>query len=242
MGGAFSSSSSNSKAKTAPPNAVNRQAEISDVDRAVLDLKNTRDRLTRYRNKLQADSDKLVEQARHAKLHGRKETALGLLRLRKYKTQQANGVDEQLLTVLQMVETIDSKQNEKQLLDALAIGKDALKRMHEETTVDDVLHLMDQIQEEIAVEQEITEILQGVPTLSPADELAVEQELAQMQEDMMSETGSKREEGTATSAVHELPAVPTTKLPDLPTRTTTTPTITSSTAATQQPERVAIPG
>jgi phage shock protein A len=74
MGGAFSSGGSGSSGSKA-----NRRAEISDIDRAVLDLKNARDRLTRYRNKLQADSDKLVEQARHAKSKGRNETALGLL-------------------------------------------------------------------------------------------------------------------------------------------------------------------
>jgi phage shock protein A len=76
MGGAFSSGGS---VGSSGGSKVNRRTEISDIDRAVLDLKNARDRLTRYRNKLQADSDKLVEQARQAKLKGRKETALGLL-------------------------------------------------------------------------------------------------------------------------------------------------------------------
>jgi hypothetical protein len=153
-------------------------------------------------------------------------------RLRKYKTQQANAVDEQLLTVLKMVETIDSKQNEKQVLDALASGKDALKKMHEETTVDDILKLMDQIQEEIAVEQEITEILQGVPTLSPADELAVEKELETMQAEI---NATKVDDAAA-----QLPAVPTTKLPDLP---TSEPIAAGpSTGKPQRPDRVAVPG
>jgi charged multivesicular body protein 6 len=241
MGGAFSSAggsgSASSKNKQQSLQA-SRRAEISDIDRAVLDLKNARDRLTRYRNKLQTDSDKLVEQARKAKLKGRNETALGLLRLRKYKSQQADAVDGQLLTVLQMVETIDSKQNEKQVLDALASGKDALKLMHEQTTVDDVLNLFDEIKEELEVEREITEILQGVPTLSPADEAAVEEELERMEAEM---NGTKVDEAAAAAA--ELPAVPTTKLPDLP----TTEAIASSnaaaaTATAAKPERVAVPG
>jgi predicted metalloprotease len=37
-----------------------------------------------------------------------------------------------------MVETIDSKQNDSAILQAMAIGKDTLKKMHEETTVEDV--------------------------------------------------------------------------------------------------------
>jgi hypothetical protein len=146
-------------------------------------------------------------------------------------------VDEQLLTVLKMVETIDSKQNEKQVLDALASGKDALKKMHEETTVDDILNLMDQIQEEIAVEQEITEILQGVPTMSPADELAVEQELETMQAEM---DAAKVND----AAAMQLPAVPTGKLPNLPTSEPIEAAALSSSFAgkTQRPDRVALPG
>jgi charged multivesicular body protein 6 len=237
MGGAFSSAGGSGSASKSNKQSLqaSRRAEISDIDRAVLDLKNARDRLTRYRNKLQDDSDKLVEQARKAKLKGRNETALGLLRLRKYKAQQADSVDGQLLTVLQMVETIDSKQNEKQVLDALATGKDALKAMHEQTTVDDVLNLFDEIKEELEVEREITEILQGVPTLSPADEMAVEEELERMQAEM---NGTKIDEAAAAAA--QLPAVPTTKLPDLP--ATADAIVSSNAAAAAKPERVAVPG
>lgn len=229
MGSFTSKTSSAPKAK----NNAHLQAQVSDIDRAVLDLKNARDRLQRYRNRLQNDGDKLVHQAKVAKASGRQSTALGLLRLRKHKLRQADACEEQLLTVLQMVETIDSKQNEKQLLEALASGKDALKRMHEETTVDDVLNLMDQVQEEIEVEREINDILQNVPTLSPADELAVEAELDQLQADLLQEAA--KHDATTTAAMN-LPEAPTTKLPDV------TPVSASTAAAQQQPERVAVPG
>lgn len=194
--------SSKPKAKAAPP-------AISDVDRAILDLKNARDRLQRYRTKLEADDAKLLTQAKKAKDTGKRERALGLLRLRKYKTQQAKTCEDQLFNVLQMVDTIDSKQNETQMLSALAAGKDTLKKMHEETTVDDVLDLMEEIKDGIAVEQEITEILQGVPELSAADEDAVEAELEALQREMEGGTQSD------TTKIPEMPVVPTSKLPDV---------------------------
>jgi hypothetical protein len=78
--------------------------------------------------------------------------------------------------VLQMVETIDSKQNDSAVLQAMAIGKDTLKKMHEETTVEDVLELMDQVSEEMLWNKS-AEILQGVPMLSVDQEEAVEAEL-----------------------------------------------------------------
>mmetsp|Transcript_23045 Transcript_23045/g.48057 ORF Transcript_23045/g.48057 Transcript_23045/m.48057 type:complete len:223 (-) Transcript_23045:299-967(-) len=221
--GSFSSKTTTS----APPPSG---GGISDVDRAMLDLKNARDRLQRYRNKLEQDDVKLLAQAKKAKDAGRKEKALGILRLRKYKQTQAASCEEQLLNVMQMVETIDSKQNEQQVLQAMAAGKDSLKKMHEETTVDDVLDLMDSIKEEVEVEQEITSILQGVPELSPADEEAVEAELAALQAEMDAEATT-----TTTTTLPELPTVPSTKLPKLP-----DPVVNQQEA--QPVERIAVPG
>ena len=117
--GAFSS-------KSAAPKKV----EVTAIDRTMLDLKNARDRLQRYRKKLEQDEAKLLVRAAQAKQAGRTETALGLLRLRKFKQQQATDCENQLLNVMQMVETIDSKQNDQQLLAAMAAGKDTLKLMH----------------------------------------------------------------------------------------------------------------
>jgi len=216
--GAFSS-------KSAP-----KKVEVTAIDRTMLDLKNARDRLQRYRKKLEQDDAKLLSRAAQAKQAGKKETALGLLRLRKFKQQQATDCENQLLNVMQMVETIDSKQNEKQILDAMATGKDTLKLMHEQTTVDTVLELMDAIQEEHQVEQEITDILHdAVPQLSVADEAAVEDELAALQAELEGVAGDNKVDN-----ITPLPDVPTHKLPEVQVPATAT--------ATQKPERVAVPG
>ena len=198
---------------------------ISSTDRAVLDLKNARDRLQRYRKKLELDDARLVAQARKARDAGKTKQAIGILRLRKYKEAQATNCENQLLNVLQMVETIDSKQNESQVLSALAAGKDTLKKMHEERTVDDVLDLMDAVREEIEVEQEINTILEGVPTLSPEDEEAVAAELEAMEAEMNGVTTESNGE--------QLPVAPSTKLPELKVPETKEPT---------EETRVALPG
>mmetsp|Transcript_14758 Transcript_14758/g.16910 ORF Transcript_14758/g.16910 Transcript_14758/m.16910 type:complete len:213 (-) Transcript_14758:342-980(-) len=178
---------------------------VNDIDRAMLDLKNARDRLQKYRSKLEADEVKLLKRAKDANDAGRKGTALGLLRLKKFKVRELEGVENQLLTVLQMVETIDSKQNEKQVLNALRTGKDALAKMQRETTVDDILNLMDQIQEQNEVEKEVSDILGDVPPLSVEDEAIIEQELEAMAAEL---------NGTTTS-MPELPQVPTSQLPTI---------------------------
>ena len=200
-----------------------KKVEVTAVDRTILDLKNARDRLQRYRKKLEEDDAKLLQRAADAKQKGRKETALGLLRLRKFKQVQASNCEDQLLNVLKMLETIDSKQNEAALLAAMSAGKDTLKRMHEETTVDDVLKLMDEIQETHETEKEINDILQTVPHLSVADEEVVEAELAALEAEM-------------NGAQVELPQVPTTKLPEIQTP------VTNATTPAEPAGRVAVPG
>jgi charged multivesicular body protein 6 len=221
MGAVFSSSSSSGS------KPANKKVQVTSVDRTILDLKNSRDRLQRYRTKLETDLDRLVVQAKAAKLHGRNETALGLLRLRKFKRDQLQNCEDQLLNVMQLVETIGSRQNDAQMLAAMKNGKDALKLLHEETTVDDILNLMEAIQEEHEVEQEVSDILQNVPKLSADAEYAVEQELAALEESMLP----------------SLPVAPDTKLPEIKTsEVATTAATTAAVAAAKKPARVAVPG
>jgi len=210
---------------SAPPPPTRSKPTISSVDRAILDLKNNRDRLHRYRRQLEQDEIKLLQRAKECKQAGKTTQAMGLLKLKKYKRQQLESVEEQLLTVMTMVETIDSKQNEKQLLDALKSGKDALNQMHQETSIDTVLELMDGVTESIETEQEINNILNdAVPTDIVMDEAAVEEELRLLEEQVASE-----QQATTT-----LPEVPTHKLPE--------PQQPVPAKAQPERQRVAVPG
>jgi charged multivesicular body protein 6 len=201
-------SSSKKKAHTAHGGGT-----ISSVDRSMLDLKNARDRLSKYKTKLELDESKLVSRAKAAKQAGQTSTALGLLKLKKYKQREMESVEGQLLTVLQMCQTIDSNQNQSQVLSAMAQGKDALAKMHATTTVDDVLDLMDQIQEQHELEKEISDILQDVPELSVEDEAAVEAELEALIAQQQQQSTTTTEFPTAPSTKPEvLPTVPTTNL------------------------------
>mmetsp|Transcript_56132 Transcript_56132/g.168028 ORF Transcript_56132/g.168028 Transcript_56132/m.168028 type:complete len:221 (-) Transcript_56132:186-848(-) len=201
MGGTFSSSSSKKTPKR-PPGGT-----ISDIDRAVLDLKNARDRLQRYRAKLEQDEKKLLERARTYKAEGNEKSALGLLKVRRHKIKEVDNVNNQLLTVTEMVDTIASKENEKEVLGAMRTGKDALKALHDEMSIDDVLNLMDEVQEESQIEAEINDILKQGVGFDSADELEVERELAELEKELAGEVG--KEEAPS------MPDVPTSTLPEV---------------------------
>jgi Snf7 len=227
MGGAFSSSTTAKNSKST--NRAMAQSQITDVDRAILDLKNARDRLTKYNASLETSIEKLVQRAKAAKEANRTQTALGLLRLKKYKQAQVESCQTQLLNVHQLIATIDSQQRNADIVQSMKAGKDALAKLHAETTVDDVLNLMDAIQEEHALEQEYTDIINGaVPSLTADQEEAVELELAALHAEMDGTTtqpvASKEDKG-------DLPIAPNNPLPQVE---TTTPQ--------KQPERVPIAG
>ncbi|OEU19814.1 Snf7-domain-containing protein [Fragilariopsis cylindrus CCMP1102] len=251
MGGAFSNTSSSDNNNATTTTTTKKKPEISATDRATLDLKNARDKLQRYKMKLEQDDIRIVSRAKKAKVDGNTKAALNLLKVRKMKTREVESVEQQLLNVLQMVQTINSKQNEVQVLQAMKEGKDTLQKMHEETTVEDVLTLMDDIQEQNELENEINDILQNSPqSLSIADEEAVEAELEAL---MMMGVGLDQQEKnspiTTTTPEKEqqlpiapdtqpLPQAPSTKLPEATTSAATAATTTISTTTTQ--EKVAV--
>lgn len=229
--GAFSSKGTNKPVpapKVAPP-------VVNDIDRTILDLKNSRDRLLRYKKKLEIDDNKLLQRAKDAKLAKQDKTAIQILRLRKYKQIQYNTCEEQLLNILKLVETIDSKRNDAVILDAMKAGKNTLKLMHEETTVDDVLNLFDEINEQHDIENEISNIISNsVPTLSNDIELELEQEL----NDMMM---SMKPQVVVDDETKLLPVVPDTPLlPQVPNTLLPEPEVISAT--TNAEERIAVPG
>mmetsp|Transcript_16018 Transcript_16018/g.37117 ORF Transcript_16018/g.37117 Transcript_16018/m.37117 type:complete len:232 (+) Transcript_16018:120-815(+) len=211
--GSFSSKE-NSASQTTSARKRGPSPAISATDRATLDLKNARDRLQKYKTKLENDDSKIISRAKKAKAEGNTKAAINLLKIRKLKTREVESVEAQLLNVMQMVQTIDSKQNEVQVLAAMKEGKDTLQRMHEETTVDDVLNLMDEIQEQNELEQEMNDILLGanIGSLTVEDDAAIEAELEELMGISSLPQKATSEQLPGAPNAQPLPKAPETKL------------------------------
>jgi charged multivesicular body protein 6 len=259
MGGVFSKKGKQPKA--AP------KGTVSSTDRAILDLKNARDRLSKYRSKLNIDQKKLLVKAKTLQNDGDTSMAIKLMQLRKHKLNEAENVENQLLNVLQLVETIQSTQNENEILKSLSSGKHALEALHKEMSVDDVLNLMDDIKEQNEIENEINNILIEGVTLTADDESEIERELAAMMaksqgdkqdaneqekeaESQGEQQSTKEKESVPAedeptekaTSVENLPEVPTTTLPveNLPEVPTTTLPEPSQEPKKVKQERVAL--
>jgi len=191
--GVFHSKSKGGKPKTrAPPGGT-----ITPADRATLDLKVSRDKLAKYRTKLELDSDKLAKRAKALRDEGKTKQALQLLRLRKHKLKEADRVEEQLLTVLRMVDKISEKKNEQEVVNAMKRGKDALQIMHDEMGIDDVLDLMDEVRDQGELEGRINEILGGEGLADAMEEEDVLAELEELEREVLGTSSEETEKRKA---------------------------------------------
>lgn len=163
-----------------PPPAINK-SKVTDKDRAILELKNARDKLQKFRKKLDGECTKIHEKARCFVREGQKERALVLLKLRKFKMKEADTVEAQLLTVLQMIDDVEWTSMNVEVMNAIQAGNVALKKMHEEMSLDDVEAILEESKEAAIKEDQIADLLSGQFTSEEA--VALEEELeALMQE------------------------------------------------------------
>ena len=200
-----------------PASKVPSGGQITAQDKAVLDLKNARDRLKKYTTKLHDDEKRLQERALKCMKAGNKSSALLLMKVKKKKAQEAEAVEKQLLTVYSMVSTIEWETQQMDVIKALTAGKDALKAMHEQMSVDDVLDLMDDVKEDLEVQARIDEAFSRGSSMSSMEEDELEKELAQLQKTTVKVNPSASDDLT-------MPEVPTEKPMVLPSVPTTAPT------------------
>jgi hypothetical protein len=150
---------------------VNKKAIINDKDKTVLDLKNARDRLKKYRRQLDKDSLKLQEQAKTLLKSNQRDRALLVLGLKKYKQKEATKVDTQLMNVFDMIDRVEWGAMNVEVMKALEVGTKALNKLNEEMPIDRVQGIMDEAEDSRNVENEISQLISGNLDLEDEEEL-----------------------------------------------------------------------
>jgi len=101
----------------------------------------------------------------------------------------------------QLVNSIEYAVVEKQVLEGIKKGNDTLKQLNDQMRIEDVEKLMDDTADAIAYQKEVENLLTG--QLSSEDDEAVMAELNQLEK-----------EAVQAEVESQLPAVPTTSLPE----------------------------
>ncbi|RXN02168.1 Charged multivesicular body protein 6 [Acipenser ruthenus] len=177
-----------------------RLTRVTEQDRAVLQLKQQRDKLKQYQKRINLHLEKERLLARQLLRDGKKPKALLLLKKKRYQEQLLDKTENQISNLERMVQDIEFAQIEMKVIEGLKIGNDCLKKMHEVMSIEDVERIMEETQDGIDYQRQIDEVLAG--SLTQEDEDAVLAELEAL-------TQGEEE-------VEELPEVPTEPLPKVP--------------------------
>ncbi|XP_061886678.1 charged multivesicular body protein 6 [Entelurus aequoreus] len=174
-----------------------KQSRVTEQDKAILQLKQQRDKLRQYQKKINLQLEKERLLAKKLLRDGKKERALLLLKKKRYQDQLLDKTENQISNLERLVQDLEFVQIEKKVLDGLKVGNECLKKMHEVMSIEDVERILDETQEAVDYQRQIDDMLAG--SLSQEDEDAILAELeAITQEDV------------------ELPDVPSQQLPDVP--------------------------
>ncbi len=155
---------------------------------------------------------RLTEQAKALIVQKQRDRALLLLKLKRFKEKEVADIDNQLMSVLQMIDTVEWESANMEVLKALKTGTTALNKLHEEMSVDDVAALLDETNEAIEVENQINSLLAG--QLSTYDSEELEAELTELMGESTSSPAKEQPtvDVTPTEVRLDLPTVPTHQL------------------------------
>ncbi|XP_028413186.1 charged multivesicular body protein 6-like isoform X2 [Dendronephthya gigantea] len=180
-----------------------KESRITEQDKAILALKQQRDKLKQYQKKIQLNLEKERQVAKDLLKNGKKDKAMSLLKKKRVQERLLSETDGQLDNLEQMVQDIEFAQIQSQVVEGLKVGNECLDKMHKLLSIEDVEKIMEDTQEGIEYQREIDELL--ATNLSEEDEDAVLSELEEITKTM------------------EMPSVPTQEpvegitLPDVPT-------------------------
>jgi charged multivesicular body protein 6 len=157
-----------------------KQNHVSDHDRAVLELKVQRDRLSKCVTLSESAALK-EKQAASAFLKEKKTDRAKLcLRKKKYQEKLIENARNKILTVEQLISSIEEAESQAKVFSALKEGNAALKTLNEQVSIEDVERLMEETEEAVAYQQEVDALLSR--ELTAADDDAVLEELATIEE------------------------------------------------------------
>lgn len=165
------------------------KSRITEHDKAVLQLKQQRDRLKQYQKRLMSNLEKDRELAKKCLQMGRKDRAKSLLRKKKYQETLLANTDNQLENLEKLAADIEFAQIETQVVEGLKQGNSALKSLHQLLDINEIEKIMDETREGVEKQHEIDAMLSDVLTaqdeedvLAELDALATDEEVVNLPE------------------------------------------------------------
>lgn len=153
-----------------------RAPVVTAQDRAILQLKQQRDKIKMYQKRTELDLIKNKDLALKLFQNGMKERALIVMRRKKNMEDILRRTDQQLETLESLVSDLEYTQIEISVVEGLKVGTDALKQLNSLMNIDDIQKMMEDNDEAAEKQKEITNILQQSSERYDEDDLLNELE------------------------------------------------------------------
>ncbi|OAL71597.1 hypothetical protein A7D00_4502 [Trichophyton violaceum] len=154
--------------------------KISAQDKAILDLKNQRDKLHQYQKRITVLTNRETEIAKQCLARNDRPRALLALRRKKYQQSLLEKTDLQLEQLEKLTGSVEFALVQKDILFGLSQGNKVLQAIHREMGgIEGVEKLMGETEEARAYQEEISQLLKG--QISNQDEEEVEDELEKLE-------------------------------------------------------------
>ncbi|KAK3196823.1 Vacuolar protein sorting-associated protein 20 [Lecanicillium sp. MT-2017a] len=157
-------------------------SKVTSQDKAILDMKNQRDKLHQYQRRITILTDKETDIAKQMLAKGDKPKALLALRRKKYQETLLAKTDAQLEQLEQLTSSVEFAQIQKDVVFGLQQGTKVLQDIHKEMGgLEHVEKLMGESADEIAYQKEVSEMLGGRITNHEEEEVEDELEALEAQ-------------------------------------------------------------
>ncbi|KAN0084694.1 Snf7 domain containing protein [Elaphomyces granulatus] len=167
---------------------ANSSQKISTQDRAILDLKNQRDKLHRYQKRIIVLTDRETAIAKECLVRNDRRRALLALRRKKYQESLLAKTDAQLAQLEQLTSQVEFALVQKDIVFGLQQGTKVLQAINKEMGgLAAVEKLMGETEEARAYQEEVSRMLAG--QMSNQDEDEVEDELDALQREIEGPVG-----------------------------------------------------
>lgn len=138
-----------------------KESRITEQDHAILGLKKQRDQLKQYQKRINRDLEKEKELAKKLLKEGKKDRAKLLLRKKKFQEGLLDKTDAQLDQLERMVHDIEFATVQKQVIDGLRNGNEALEKANAMFSIDEIEDILADTQEAVEKQNEINSLLSG---------------------------------------------------------------------------------
>ncbi|OAL45692.1 vacuolar-sorting protein-like protein snf7 [Pyrenochaeta sp. DS3sAY3a] len=179
--------------------------------KAILQLRGQLEMLNKREKHLQNQMDEQDTLARKY-VSTNKNAAKAALRRKKQFEHSLEQTSSQIMTLEREIYSIETANINKETLDAMKNAGSAMKQIHAGLTIDKVDNVMEDLREQHAIGEEISEAITSGVTSTGIDEDELDEELAELQQEKMDEDMLKTGSVPVGDHVGRLPQAPHTEV------------------------------